>query len=130
MRCLWHACNNVGAAPDEIPAEPRFAAARAQAGHLISVKPDGAWTSVASVGEFDFAYASALPASLQQEHDANPYGVLATGDGAYVADRRFQHAGLRLQQGQDHGPPPLPIAESCCSRLTRSCGADLRGPDR
>jgi hypothetical protein len=60
-----------------------LALARAQAGHLISVGADGSLRSVASIGSFGYEWtANKAP----QEHDANPYGVLATEDGIYVAD--------------------------------------------
>src|SRR6202158_1708485 len=60
-----------------------LALARAQAGHLISVGADGSLRSVASVGSFGYNWtANKAP----QEHDANPYGLLATKDGIYVTD--------------------------------------------
>jgi hypothetical protein len=69
-----------------------------QAGKLIKVNPgDGSWTTVASVGDFDFDYTasnftppnpSCMPTNCQgrQETDANPNDVLATSHGYYVAD--------------------------------------------
>ena len=69
-----------------------------QAGKLIKVNPgDGSWTTVASVGDFDFDYTvanftppdpSCFPTNCQgrQESDANPNDVLATSHGYYVAD--------------------------------------------
>jgi hypothetical protein len=60
-----------------------LATAKAEAGHLISVGANGSWRSVASVGAFDFNYTANIS---NQEHDSNPYGVLATEEGAYVAD--------------------------------------------
>lgn len=68
------------------------------AGHLIRVNPnDGRWTSVASVGDFNFDYTAAnfTPPSPScaatncpgtQESDANPNDVLATSHGYYVVD--------------------------------------------
>jgi hypothetical protein len=57
------------------------------------VRPNGTWTSIAPVGTVDFDYTTQFPQPTPgpvvqgtQEHDANPYGVLATEDGAYVAD--------------------------------------------
>ena len=60
-----------------------LATARAEAGHLISVGANGSWRSVASVGNYDFKWTEGKP---NQEHDSNPYGVLAAEGGAYVAD--------------------------------------------
>lgn len=60
-----------------------LATAQAESGHLISVGANGSWRSVASVGSFDFNYTAG---KANQEHDSNPYGVLAAEDGAYVAD--------------------------------------------
>jgi hypothetical protein len=81
----------ISVAPQEVPAPPTLSAAafalgQAQAGRLISVHRNGKWSTVAKVGAFDFTYASGLPASAQQEPDSNPTGVMATDDGAYVAD--------------------------------------------
>ena len=80
--------------PQEVPSPPTIPAAvsafgKAQAGLLISVRPNGSWSPVASVGKFDFDYTTQFPEPPgpgTQEHDSNPYGVLATDEGAYVAD--------------------------------------------
>ena len=80
--------------PQEVPAPPTIPAAaaalgKAQAGLLISVRRNGSWSTVASVGKFDFDYTTQFPEPPgpgTQEHDANPYGVLATDEGAFVAD--------------------------------------------
>lgn len=76
--------------PQEAPSPPFDAAthqfAEAQAGRLIAVHKNGTWTTVAQVGKFDFNYTATLPPSAGQEVDANPTGVLATEDGAFVAD--------------------------------------------
>jgi hypothetical protein len=83
----------IGVTPQEVP--PTFALGQAQAGHLISVNPkNGSWRSVASVGEKDYTYTvlnfteptPGVYSPGTNEHDANPYGVLATENGAYVAD--------------------------------------------
>src|SRR5437879_1659639 len=58
-------------------------AAKKQAGALLSVKSNGSWHKVAGVGAFGFDYTADIP---NQEHDSNPYGVLAANGGAYVAD--------------------------------------------
>jgi hypothetical protein len=60
-----------------------LALARAQAGHLISVGMDGSLRVGASVGAFGFDFTANIP---NQEHDSNPYAVLAANGGAYVAD--------------------------------------------
>jgi hypothetical protein len=60
-----------------------LATAQAEAGHLISVGANGSWRSVASVGSYDFNWTAGKP---NQEHDSNPYGVMAAEDGAFVAD--------------------------------------------
>ena len=60
-----------------------LAAARKEAGALISVRHNGSWRLEANVGAFDYDFTADIP---NQEHDANPYGVLASNGGAYVAD--------------------------------------------
>src|SRR6267143_2166622 len=86
----------IGATPQEVP--PSFTIGKNESGRLISVNPNnGSWRSIAKVGERDFQFTLDLhvpqpdPAKCgecpgSQEHDANPYGVLATSNGAYVAD--------------------------------------------
>jgi len=81
----------IGATPREAP--PTITIAQQEAGRLISVRPDGTWTSVAEVGTVDFDYTTQFTEPTPgvfspntQEHDSNPYGVLATEEGAYVAD--------------------------------------------
>jgi len=58
-------------------------AAKTEAGALISVRTNGGWRKVAGVGAFGFDSTANRP---PQEHDSNPYGVLATSGGSYVAD--------------------------------------------
>lgn len=78
--------------PREAPAN--ITLAQQQAGRLISVRPNGTWRAIAPVGTVDFDYTTQFPEPVfpgpviqgTQEHDANPYGVLASGDGALVAD--------------------------------------------
>ena len=77
------AFDGIHCAPDNAECDLSLAAARAQAGHLISVGSGGSWRSVASVGSFDYNWTAG---KANQEHDANPYGVLAAEGGAYVAD--------------------------------------------
>lgn len=84
----------ISTTPQEVPSPPTispasFALGQAQAGRLIAVHKDGTWRTVAKVGEFDFNYTMSFPQPPgpgTQEHDANPTGVLATDEGAYVAD--------------------------------------------
>ena len=80
----------IGSTPSE---NPGVAIGQQQAGRLISVRANGTWTSFAPIGATDFTYttqfAEPTPGVYSpntQEHDSNPYGVLATGEGAYVAD--------------------------------------------
>jgi hypothetical protein len=72
------------------------AAAVAQAGHLISVAHDGTWRSLASVGAFDFDFTANIP---NQEHDANPYGLLPVDDGVLVADAGSNTLDLVTERG-------------------------------
>ena len=75
--------DEIHCAPGDTGCAHTVALARAQAGHLISVGADGSLRSVASVGHFGYEWtANKLP----QEHDSNPYGVLAAKDGTYVTD--------------------------------------------
>jgi hypothetical protein len=81
----------IGATPQEVPPSVSNGA---QAGRLISVNPaDGTWRTVAPVGmrdyNFTLKFTPPTPGVFSpgtQEHDANPYGVLATDTGVYVAD--------------------------------------------
>src|SRR5439155_11415059 len=63
------------------------AAAVAESGHLISVSENGRWRSVSSVGAFDFDHiGDHLAENPQQKDESNPFGVLATQHGAFVAN--------------------------------------------
>lgn len=83
----------VGASQQEAGVVP---IGQAQAGRLMKIRGNGTWSTVANVGEFDYNYTlrfpepGSNPAAFYpppaQEHDANPYGVLGTDDGVYVAD--------------------------------------------
>jgi hypothetical protein len=80
----------IGGTPQEVPPGVAFAG---QAGNLLSVSSNGTWQTVAPVGMRDYNYTLkfTLPtpgvfSPGTQEHDANPYGVLATGSGALIAD--------------------------------------------
>lgn len=79
--------------PQEVPDPPTISASasafgKSQAGRLISVHTNHTWTTVAQVGKFDFNYTLqfSVTGPQAQEHDANPYGLLATDFGAYVTD--------------------------------------------
>ena len=84
----------ISTTPQELPAPPTitpasFALGQAQSGRLIAVHQNGTWSTVAKVGETDFNYTLSFkepPGPGTQEHDANPTGVLATDEGALVAD--------------------------------------------
>ncbi|MDQ6721897.1 MAG: ScyD/ScyE family protein [Candidatus Dormibacteraeota bacterium] len=81
----------IGGAPQEVPPGVSNAA---QAGRLISVNPaNGTWQTVAPVGKRDYnftlKFTQPTPGVYSpgtQEHDSNPYGVLAADNGVYVAD--------------------------------------------
>jgi hypothetical protein len=63
------------------------ATAVGQSGHVISVSEKGTWRPVASVGAFDFDhFADHIAENPLQKHEANPFGILATDNGAFVAD--------------------------------------------
>jgi hypothetical protein len=84
----------IGATPQEVP--DGFTIGKEQSGRLISIDPnEGTWRTVAKVGQRDFQFTLDLHVPQPtpgvyspgtQEHDANPYGVLATANGAYVVD--------------------------------------------
>jgi hypothetical protein len=58
-----------------------------ESGYLLSVAENGTWRPVAPVGKFDFdQYVHRLAENPNQKHEANPFGVLAAGNGAFVAD--------------------------------------------
>jgi hypothetical protein len=63
-----------------------LAAARAQAGRLISFTPAGASKPVAGVGSNDVAWAAAHPSFSREPANANPYGVFALPSATLVAD--------------------------------------------
>jgi len=63
-----------------------LAAARAQAGQLITFTPGGTFRAVAGVGSFDFRWASLNPEYSTEPPNANPYGILALPGSALVAD--------------------------------------------
>src|SRR6266550_533198 len=74
---------NYQCAPGDTECQADIAAATNEAGALLSVKSNGTWRKVAGVGAFGFDYTADIP---NQEHDSNPYGVLAANGGSYVAD--------------------------------------------
>lgn len=81
----------IGATPQELPG---IGIGQAQAGRLIWARTNNTWSTVAKVGETDFNYTLRFtepsPTCGQcpgtQEHDSNPYGLLATDESVYVAD--------------------------------------------
>jgi hypothetical protein len=70
-------------APGDAECAADLAAAKKQAGALLAVKTNGSWRKVAGVGAYDYDWTANVP---NQEHDANPYGVLVANGGTYVAD--------------------------------------------
>src|SRR2546423_6391013 len=70
-------------APGDAECAADVEAAIKEAGALLAVKANGSWRKVAGVGAYDYDWTANVP---NQEHDANPYGVLAANGGAYVAD--------------------------------------------
>lgn len=64
-----------------------LAAARAQAGQLVSFTPSGSWKAIAGIGSSDYQWAVANNHAYSREPaNANPYGVYAVPAGEYVAD--------------------------------------------
>jgi hypothetical protein len=62
-------------------------AALAESGQLISVSENGRWRPVAPVGAFDFDnIGHHLAENPEQKDESNPFGVLATQHGAFVAN--------------------------------------------
>src|SRR5439155_13660255 len=74
---------NYQCAPGDSECAADVDAAKKEAGALLAVKSNGSWHKVAGVGAFGFNYTANIP---NQEHDSNPYGVLAVNGGSYVAD--------------------------------------------
>ena len=70
-------------APGDAECAADVDAAKKEAGALLAVNANGSWRKVAGVGAYDYDWTANVP---NQEHDANPYGVLATNGGSYVAD--------------------------------------------
>ena len=62
-----------------------LATAQAQAGVLLKVTPAGV-RGAGSVGAFDYVFTQTNHNQLSTEVDANPYGILATAKGTFVAD--------------------------------------------
>ncbi len=63
-----------------------LAAARAQAGQLITFTPAGTMKSVAGVGGHDYDWAGRNPSYSREPPNANPYAVVASPGGVVVAD--------------------------------------------
>ncbi len=70
-------------APGDAECAADVEAAIKEAGALLAVKANGSWRKVAGVGAYDYDWTANVP---NQEHDANPYGVLVANGGSYVAD--------------------------------------------
>src|SRR4029077_1154248 len=78
-----HACASFPCSPGDASCAADVAAATNQAGALLAVRSNGSWRNVAGVGAFGFNFTANIP---NQEHDSNPYGVLAVNGGSFVAD--------------------------------------------
>ena len=76
--------NESTCAPGDNGCASDLAAARQQAGALLSISHNGSFRVVANVGARDFEFTAGN--QPPREHDANPYGVLAANGGAFVAD--------------------------------------------
>lgn len=75
--------SNYACAPGDTECSADLAAARKEAGALLAVSHAGTFQVVANVGMYDYDKSVNY---ANQEHDSNPYGVLAAKDGSYVAD--------------------------------------------
>jgi hypothetical protein len=90
---------------------PVLAAARAQAGALVSFTPAGTWKAVAGVGSGDLAWAAAHPSFSREPANANPYGVYALPGGTLVTDAGantldYVKANGRVSVVSAFAPPP------------------------
>jgi hypothetical protein len=63
-----------------------LAAARAQAGDLLSFTPGGTSKTIADVGTDDFTWSLTHTSLTRSPPNSNPYGVYGVGAGAYIAD--------------------------------------------
>jgi hypothetical protein len=63
-----------------------LAAARAQAGQLISFTPGGTWKAISGVGAADAVWAASHPGFSVEPANANPYGVFALPGATLVTD--------------------------------------------
>ncbi len=88
-----------------------LAAARAQAGQLISFTPAGSWKAVAGVGSSDLAWAASHPTFSREPANANPYGVFALPAATLVVDAGANTLDLVTANGETTvlsalAPPP------------------------
>lgn len=88
--------------------------ALAQLGQLIRIKWHG-YQTIAGVGASDFEWTVKTPPAGQDEQDSNPYGVLVSEDGTWVADAGSnvlvwvdEDGGISRRQwfGPPAAPPP------------------------
>jgi hypothetical protein len=98
----------LGASADECAGQgancrEAFRTIKHQVGRLIEVDPDGGWTTVAQVGEYDYDWIvqeNPSPGNPDfQPGDANPYGLLATPAGTYIADGGSNTIGIVDPEG-------------------------------
>jgi hypothetical protein len=63
-----------------------LAAARTQAGDLLSFTPSGTRKTIADVGTDDYTWSLTHTSLTRSPPNSNPYGVYGVGSGAYIAD--------------------------------------------
>ena len=63
-----------------------LAAARAQAGQVLTFTHGGTWKALAGVGGDDYTWSLTNTSLTRSPPNANPYGVLGVAAGVYVAD--------------------------------------------
>ncbi len=92
-----------------------LATARQQAGTLIKATPSGAWKVTAAPGAADYAWTLTHNQLTHAPPNANPYGLLPTAHGTFVADagaNTLDFAGpngsVQLLAGDPLPPPGFP----------------------
>lgn len=63
-----------------------LAAARAQAGQILSFTPGGTWKAVSDLGSSDYEWSTGNTSFTRSPPNANPYGIASVAGGTYVAD--------------------------------------------
>ena len=126
-----------GADCTQIPKAPAdcaqvLAAAQTQAGALLRFAPDGSWNNVADVGGFDYQFTLDNPggSTFGTEIDANPYGVLASSRGTYVADAGANTLDWVSTDGTVSVAYRFPVPEPGRAVPDRRCADLCRGGER